>query len=338
MEKKLGRKNKLIPFILFNLIIVFYFNSFIYCEDYTLSQIAEEQEASASGIETMAGTVETTNEFNGNSQAISYDYVLQNNADGSKKMMITTHGIFTMQFLVDTKEGSVTYLMGNGSKKKFTLTEEEKAKLFANYQINFNSGLQNVYASAKGKYLSGIGKTDGTYKTSLDTDTLETEDSVVKIDKKRSGRDYVYLEWHNKKAKEMGSAIDEKIAEAERAPATKKEAKELKRRFIEQMKKNKEKIRKTTIARRVEKINRKDGIVEEQEFYNGDNERIGWSKVKQFSIKNYQLSNKAGGNTKQIRIPVEIDGEMESIEGKSKFKTKVKDVKINEGASFRWIK
>ena len=111
MEKKLG--NKLIPVILFNLII---FNSFIYCEDYTLSQIAEEQEASASGIETMAGTVETTNEFNGNSQAISYDYVLQNNADGSKKMMITTHGIFTMQFLVDTKEGSVTYLMAEARK------------------------------------------------------------------------------------------------------------------------------------------------------------------------------------------------------------------------------
>ena len=75
VEKKLG--NKLIPFILLNLITIFYLNSFIHCEEnYTLSQIAEEQEASASGIETMAGTVETTNEFNGNSQAISYDYVL----------------------------------------------------------------------------------------------------------------------------------------------------------------------------------------------------------------------------------------------------------------------
>jgi hypothetical protein len=88
----------------------------------------------------------------------------------------------------------------------------------------------------------------------------------------------------------------------------------------------------------VEKINRKDGIVEEQEFYNEANENIGKVRVKQFSIKNYQLSNKAGGNTKQIRIPVEIDGEMESIEGKSKFKTKIKDVKINEGASFKWMK
>ena len=99
----------------------------------------------------------------------------------------------------------------------------------------------------------------------------------------------------------------------------------------------------------MEKINRKDGIVEEQEFYNGDNERIGWSKVKQFSIKNFQLSinnekqtidkeKQEGGNTTQIRIPVEIEGEMESIEGKSKFKTKIKDVKINEGVSFKWMK
>jgi len=29
---------------------------------------------------------------------------------------------------------------------------------------------------------------------------------------------------------------------------------------------------------------------------------------------------------------------MESVEGKSKFKTKIKDVKINEGVSFKWIK
>jgi hypothetical protein len=29
---------------------------------------------------------------------------------------------------------------------------------------------------------------------------------------------------------------------------------------------------------------------------------------------------------------------MESIEGKSKFKTKIKDVKINEGVSFKWMK
>jgi hypothetical protein len=249
-----------------------------------------------------------------------------------------------MQFLVDTKEGSVTYLMADGSKKKFTLTEEEKAKLFANYQINFNSGLQNVYASAKGKkYLSGIGKTDGTYGTSLDTDTLETEDSIIKIDKKRSGRDYVYLEWHNKKVKEIGSEIEEKIAEAEKAPATKKEAKKLKAKFIEQMKRNKEKIKKTTIAKRVEKINRKNGIVEEQEFFNEANEKIGFMRIKNKikvspakHVKEITLSRATG--LSEIEVAAETEGEMESIEGKSKFKTKIKDIKINEGVSFKWMK
>jgi len=29
---------------------------------------------------------------------------------------------------------------------------------------------------------------------------------------------------------------------------------------------------------------------------------------------------------------------MESIEGKSKFKTKIKDVKINERVNFKWMK
>lgn len=112
MVKKMGKKNKSIPAILFNLIIIFNLNSFIYCEEnYTLSEIVAVQEANASEIQTMSAEVENEIEFNGKKQEIIYDYVLQNNADGSKKMMVTTKGVFTMQFLVDTKEGSVTYLM-----------------------------------------------------------------------------------------------------------------------------------------------------------------------------------------------------------------------------------
>lgn len=133
---------------------------------------------------------------------------------------------------------------------------------------------------------------DGTYKASVDTDTLETKDIIIKVDKKRSNKEYAYVEWSNKRAKDIEKQIEEKIRQAEEAPATKDGAIKMKKAFIEQMKKNKEKIIKTTIARRIEKINTRTGQVEETEFYNNRNEKIGWTKVKKFSIFKYQFSIK----------------------------------------------
>lgn len=139
----MGNKNtrKKASLKIFLSIILFIIPSIISGEEnYTLTDIAGVEEENTSGIETMAATVENTTEYNGRAQNLIYDYQMQNNPDGSKKMMVTARGLFPMQFLVDTKEGAVTYLMADGTTKKFTLTPEEKEKLFANYQLSiFNS-------------------------------------------------------------------------------------------------------------------------------------------------------------------------------------------------------
>ncbi len=339
------RKTK---FLFVSIIFIFLFSSFLKSEDLTLADVAAVQKANSENIETMAAEVENEVEYGGNKQILVYDYILQNNPDGSNKMMVSTKGVFTMQFLVDTKEGSVTYLMADGSVKKWTLSQEEKENLFANYQLSvFDSPLQNIYAKAiKNPLLVDEGKiaTDGTYSTMLDKDTLETDEYIIKVKgQKNIGRKYegyAYVEFHNKKTKDIGKQIDEKIAEVEKVPATKNEAKNTKAKFIAQMKKNKDKVIKTTIAKRVEKVNMKTGQVEETEFFNGNGEKIGFIRVKNSSKFKVQSSkvNTQSNNTKEISIPIETEGEMESIDGKSKFKTKMKDIKINEEVEFKWQK
>lgn len=323
---------KKIKIIVLILSVVFLFCTILKSEDITLGDVVAAQEENASEIQTMAAEVENEVEYGGNKQTLAYDYILQNNADGSKKMMVTTKGVFTIQFLVDTKEGSVTYLMANGTTKKFTLTPEEMEKINAQFSIN-SLQPRPIYAMGKGKGGSAI---DGTYKTSLDTDTIETEDNIIKVERKKSSKDYAYVEYHNKKVRDIGGQIDEKIAKAEIAPATKEGAKRMKVKYIEQMKKNKGKIIKTTIAKRVEKINLKTGQVEESEFYNNNNERIGFTKIKQMRNVECRMPDKK--TKKIIQIPTEVETEMEGINGKSKIKTRMKNVKVNEDVKFEWIK
>ncbi len=121
----------------------------------------------------------------------------------------------------------------------------------------------------------------------------------------------------------------------------------MKEKIIAQMKKNKDKVIKTTIARRVEKINRKNGIVEETEFYNNDNEKIGFVRMKKSSKFKVQGSknkekmlkeqnNETGEKTKDIEMPTEVETEMETISGKSKIKTRMRNIKVNEPVEFRW--
>lgn len=307
-------------------------NAILKAEDITIGDVVKVQEANNENIETMAAEVENEVESGGDKKTITYDYILLNNPDGNRKMMVTTKGAFTMQFLVDTKEGSVTYLMSDGSMKKFTLTPEELEKINAQFSLN---NLQITRNNLQFAALKNSMK-DGTYTPSLETDMIETTDDIIKVDRKRSSKEYVYMEFHDKKAKDIGRQIDEKIAEVEKAPATKKEAKKIKEKFITQMKKKKDKIIRTIIAKRVEKINMKTGQVEETEFFNNNNERIGWTKIKQAQDREYQVRN--GKTKKTIQIATETETEMETVDGKSKIRTKINKVKINEPVEFKWMK
>lgn len=307
-------------------------NGILKAENITIGDVVSIQNASNENIQTMSAEVENEVEYGGNKQTLVYDYVLQNNPDGSRKMMVSTKGAFKMQFLVDTKEGSVTYLMADGSTKKFTLTQEEMEKI--NSQFSFNK-LQLTTDNLQFAALKNSMK-DGTYGNSLDVDTVETAESIIKVDRKRSSKEHAYIEFHNKKTKDISRQIDEKIAEAEKAPATKKEAKKMKGKFIAQMKKNKDKIIKTTIAKRIEKVNMKTGQVEETEFYNNNNERIGWMKVKQMANAECRMPD--GKTKKTIQVATETEAEMDSPSGKSKVKTKIKNIRINEQVEFKWMK
>ncbi len=325
------------------LLVLLFFSNQTKSEEITIADVVAAQEENAGNIQTMAAEVENEVDYGGNKQTLTYEYMLQNNPDGSKKMMVVSKGIFTMQFLVDTKEGSVTYLMADGSTKKFTLTREELEKI--NAQFSFNN-LQPTMNNIQYAALNNSAK-DGKYITSLNTDIVDTGDGIIKVDRKRSSKEHVYVEFYDKKAKEVKKQIEEKIAEMERMPATKKEGKKMKEKIIAQMKKNKDKVIKTTIARRVEKINRKNGIVEETEFYNNDNEKIGFVRMKKSSKFKVQGSknkekmlkeqnNETGEKTKDIEMPTEVETEMETISGKSKIKTRMRNIKVNEPVEFRW--
>jgi hypothetical protein len=171
---------------------------------------------------------------------------------------------------------------------------------------------------------------------------LSTRDLTpfLKVNKEFLGGRAV-VSYENKKIKNMAAKIDEKLQLAESKKATKAGAIELKKKFIKQMREQKEKIRKNMIAKRVEKINMKTGTVEEQEFFNEDGERIGWMKVKNSAKKRFKKARlkRTGAETEQeFDVPVEMEGEIDSPQGKTKIKTVIKDVKINEDVEFEWIK
>ncbi|MBP7793151.1 MAG: hypothetical protein KA120_08855 [Candidatus Goldbacteria bacterium] len=62
--------------------------------------------------------------------------------------------------------------------------------------------------------------------------------------------------------------------------------------------------------------------------------------VKNSSKFNVQSSkvNTQSNNTKEISIPIETEGEMESVDGKSKIKTRINKIRINEDVKFEWLK
>lgn len=341
--------NNILYFAIFVFLFVFPFAVFS-DDSYTLSDVASVQDSNQSGISTMAGSVDSTVDFNGNTQGTSYDYSMQRDQYGNNKVMVTTKGAATMQFLVDTSDMSVTYLMGDGSLKKITLTAEDQAQIQQVAGLNSLPGAgSNLYANLSGNPVFGKKgglsiKTDASYRQKLDTDAYETDDNLIKINHSAGNKDLAVIEYHNKKVKDTKLDIENKISEAEMSTATKDGAKKLKKLFIDSLKRNKDQILKHLIAKRVDRVNMKTGMVEEQEYFNEEGDRIGHMKVnskKKFRVKlkaGQNVSAASNGNDKEIELADEIETDMESAEGKSKIKTKMRNMKINEDVKFEWMK
>jgi hypothetical protein len=249
----------------------------IRAEEYMLSDVIAAQEQASSGVESMTGEIETLVDFNGQTQAASYDYSMAIDENGNKKMMVKTKGIFTMQFLVDTSDMSVTYLMADGSRKKVTITAETREEIMNMAGIG-GLGSGSVFAAIN----NGKNKTDGVYLKGLDKSEYEDGRVRVKVRKKKElfGGDFGEVEFYDKKAANIGINLDERIAQAELGKATRDGAKKMKKRFIDEMKKNRNRVIGTTIVKRTEKINMATGITEETQFFNGEGGKIGEMKVR----------------------------------------------------------
>jgi hypothetical protein len=112
--------------------------------------VASAEAGIATGITSKAASVSTTTQYNGISQTIQYDYAMSVDASGNEKVMVTTGGLNTMQFLVDTYDMSVTYLMADGSLTQVTVSaeaQEEIKGLSGVMRIGGLTGSGGLYAS-----------------------------------------------------------------------------------------------------------------------------------------------------------------------------------------------
>ena len=85
------------------------------------------------------------------------------------------------------------------------------------------------------------------------------------------------------------------------------EANRLKEKAIKEFANRKEKSMRTLTARRVQKINMKQGQVEQQEFYNDKDEKIGWFKTK--NKRKMRIKDRSGKD-KDVDVMEEWEGEM----------------------------
>ena len=342
---------------------------FIAAEDeLTLADIADAQEDSTAYIETLSTTVNSVLEFEGKKTGFSFEYTLAQDAEGNKKMMVTSHGTFTMQYLVDTADNSVTILMGDGSKKRYELTESQKQMLQQMSGIGSFGGfgdIRSMYAR-KGGSVSDIKEK----RNSLRVKELETTDTRLKV----TGRDWlnknkVYVEYTNKDAQKLKDRLDEKMAEAQSAKADSKGGKLLKERFVNKIKKHGDKMLEYNPSVRKETINLKTGRVEMTELFNDNGKKIGTIKTnrtKKIKVKvsenrrkeinerrKLRNAEKAGISAEsedapvskvveapaenEIELVTEAETEMESGVGKSKMTMKMEGIKVNEPVDFKWM-
>ena len=312
----------------------------VYASDYTISGVISVQEQASGAYETMSGEFESHTEYGGNTMAAGYVYSMKNLNDGSRQVMVKTTGIFTMQFLVDTADMSVTYLMADGSLKKVTITPDTKEEIMNMAGLGGIGGGGSVYAAVFGQ--AKRDRTDGVYDKALNTPDFENDRVRVKVRKKTRlfGAEAAEVEFYDKKAAGMRLALDERISKAEAGKAEKEGARKMKKRFIDGMKREKEKIIKTTVVKRKELINMKSGITEASEFYNLNDERIGHMKVRKMGKIKHRKNRvtTAENSPAETELPQEVEVEMEGPQGKSKSIMKYKNLKINEETDFEWIK
>jgi DNA-binding XRE family transcriptional regulator len=326
---------------------------------YNLSDVALAQDSNSSNIQTMQASVDSDVEYNGQTQTLSYDYTMQKDDNGNSKVMVTTKGKFTMQFIVDTSDMSVTYLMADGSYNKVTLSAEDQAQVqqMAGLSGMMGQGLREYYASAAG--LSRQTMTDAVVEKDLNKPEIETANTLIKINRNDSSRDYAYVEYNNKQIKKMKIDIDAAIDKAVNTPAKSEGERKMKKKYMDYLNNNRENIKRYQMAKKRDKINMKSGIVEETEMFNEQGERIGhvWVKSKnkrtvkapkhKYSMGKSVLVASAGGpvlyitpsgtDTVEVELPTETEVEMQTTEGVSKTHTKMNNMKINEDIEFKWM-
>jgi hypothetical protein len=332
----------------------------LYADDgaYTVSDVVNAQAQTVGDIQTLSATVNSVTEYNGATQPLSYDYALQTDENGNNKVMVTTKGVFTMQFLVDTADMSITYLMADGSQRKVTVSAEDSV------QIRQMAGIGNMTAFGKqGSMYAALGLkkselSDGTYKNMLNTDKFETDNVAVQVrGKKGSGKgllglgngdDIAEVEYQDKKVKENAFKIQEAADKIRLAKPNNKAAEDYKAKTLAWFDKNKDKAFKTMIARRVEHVNMKTGIVEEQEMYNPNGEVVGHMKVK--SKRKIRAGKRIKDNNgvmrtstdpasmKDFELPQESEMETDTGNGKSKMSIKLENMAVNQDTKFEWMK
>jgi hypothetical protein len=338
-------KNTQNLFILFFVILFVIFMPVISMADdsYTIADVAAVQDSSLTGVQTMAASVSSTTEYNGMKQTLAYDYSMQTDSSGNNKVMVTTKGIFTMQFLIDTSDMSVTYLMADGSHNKVTASAEVKDQI---KQMAGISGLKGFGGTGSMYAALGIKKgsmSDAAYANKYNTGRFETDDMVVSVKGKKkggfmgmiTGNDTAEVEYINKKMDTSMEKWDKGMDLLKNTKSATAEKEKVKQKALEWMATNRGKARKSMVTRNVEHINMKTGIVEEHEMYNADGERMGHMKV---TGKRKIKAGKEGKEDKIIEMPVEMETEMKGSEGDSTTKTKMEAVTINEPVSFEWMK
>ena len=151
----------------------------------SLADVSAIQDEASDDVNSMSAVIDTETEVNGKTQSLSYEYQMKREDNGSVKTMITTLGTFTMQFLVDTSDMSVTYLMAGGATKKFKLTEEETA------QIQQMAGLGGITGSGsiRDYYAQSMKKSgtisDAGYGMDLNRKEIETDSAKVAVNRDR---------------------------------------------------------------------------------------------------------------------------------------------------------
>ncbi len=358
------RLNISLSVALFVFVFTFVLSSNTYAEgEYTVADVIDAQSQNSGDVRSLSAGVESLTEYGGKSQALSYDYVMQSDNAGNNKVMVTTNGIFTMQFLVDTSDMSVTYLMADGSHVRVTADADVQAEVQKIAGIGGLNGYGkggSVYAALAGTSFGKKSFTDAGYASRFDTNHIETDELDVKVKGRKKGGsgllgflkdkdDFAEVEYTDKKTGKMNDEWDKAIEKVRSSKAKNKAGETLKEQSVAWFNKSKDKAIRGMIAKRVEKINMKTGMVEEQEMYNLAGEKIGHMRVKgkkRSKIRKQSPKLTAQGDQeylktiqgeKEIELPEETEVESGMGNEKSRIITKINNHEINTPVEFKWM-